>query len=73
MTKPVEDSTATRGISPVILGLITALFIMAAYNNTFFFGGLVTTRLVQVGNESLHSLKNNLHVHICLQTNKLLK
>jgi len=39
MTKPVEDSTAARGISPVILSLLTALFIMAAYNNTFWANG----------------------------------
>ncbi len=39
MTKSTDDSSAIRGISPVILSLLTAVFIMAAYNNTFWATG----------------------------------
>lgn len=39
MPKSVEDSPASRGISPTILSLLIALFIMAAYNNTFWATG----------------------------------
>ncbi len=40
MTRSVEDSAADRGLSPVILSLVTAIFIMAAYNATFWANGL---------------------------------
>lgn len=40
MPKPVDDSPANRGLSPVLLSLIVAAFIMAAYNNTFWATGM---------------------------------
>lgn len=40
MPRPAEDTAAPRGISPVILSILTAIFIMAAYNNTFWANGV---------------------------------
>jgi len=39
MPNSVAEIATTRGISPIILSLITAAFIMAAYNNTFWANG----------------------------------
>ncbi|PHQ96735.1 MAG: phosphatidylethanolamine--Kdo2-lipid A phosphoethanolamine transferase [Marinosulfonomonas sp.] len=39
MQRSTEDKSANRGMSPVILSILVAAFIMAAYNNTFWAKG----------------------------------
>ncbi|MCF6316851.1 MAG: phosphoethanolamine--lipid A transferase [Marinosulfonomonas sp.] len=40
MQSPQKNTAANRGLSPVILSILVAVFIMAAYNNTFWANGV---------------------------------